>query len=54
MHRTKSVTKLLDQIKETIFIILEKIQVIGRNCKWVVWEVKDRFCIFRIIISDGL
>ena len=47
--------KLLDQTKETIFIIaLEKIHIIGENRKWVIWEAKDIFCIFGIIIPKGL
>ena len=47
--------KLLDQTKETIFIIaLGKIRIFGGNRKWVVWEAQDRFCIFEIIIPKGL
>ena len=47
--------KLFDQTKETTFIItLKKIHIIGGNHKWVVWDVKDRFCNFGIIIPNGL
>lgn len=45
--------KLLNQTKGTIFIIaLKKIHTIGGNYKLVVWQAKDRFCIFGIIIKN--
>ena len=46
---------LLDHTKETILIIaLEKIHIIGKHHKWVLWEAKDRFCIFGKIIPNWL
>ena len=45
---SKVFLKLLDQTKETILsTALEKIHIIGENGRWIFWEVKDRFCIFR-------
>ena len=38
-----------------MFIIaLEKMYILVENRKWVVWEAKDRFCIFAINIPNWL
>ena len=38
-----------------MFIIaLEKMHILVENRKWVVWEAKDRFCIFAINIPNWL
>ena len=39
--------KQLDQTEEAILITaLGKVHIIGEHRKWIIWEAKDRFCIF--------